>query len=237
MDKINTALKILENDRVNNICVINFIKNNRISSIDIIGNSVLVRGVSDRRWVYLSCKDKEELIVIKNKLNKEDDNFATIADWMFPILTEGKEIIWDLSMIQFYLPDDVQITSPKYETVPLTDKDAQTVYNNSEYKEYISIEYVTDCLMKGISAGLYENGKLVSWAITQDDGAIGFLHTLDNFRRKGYGYSVTASMIHEVRNNGGLPFANVKASNKRSINLLLKLGFKENKIVHWLQIK
>jgi ribosomal protein S18 acetylase RimI-like enzyme len=237
MDKINTALKILENDRVNNICVINFIKNNQILSIDIIGNSVLVRGVSDRRWVFLSCKDKEELVVIKNKLNKDDDNFATIDDWMFPILTEGKEIIWDLSMIQFYLPDDVQITSPEYETVPLTDKDAQIVYNNSEYKAYISIEYVTDCIKKGISAGLYENGKLVSWAITQDDGAIGFLHTLDNFRRKGYGYQVSLSMIEQVRNSGGLPFANVLPTNERSINLLQKLGFKENKIIHWFQIK
>ena len=237
MDKINAALKILENDRVNNICIINFIKNNQILSIDIIGNSVLVRGVSDRRWVYVSCKDKDELLIIKKKLINEDDNFASIDDWMFPILTEEKEIVWDLSMIQFYLPDDAQIPSPEYETVPLTGKDAQIVYNNSEYKEYISIEYVTDCIKKGISAGLYENGKLVSWAITQDDGAIGFLHTLDNFRRKGYGYCVTVSIMQEVVNNGGLPFANVLASNKRSINLLLKLGFKENKIVHWLQIK
>jgi len=237
VDTLNSALKILEGDKNNNISIINFIKNNQILSIDIIGNSILVRGVSDRRWVYVSCKNKDELLIMKKKLNNEDDNFATIDDWMFPILTEGKKIIWDLSMIQFYLPDDITIPLPEQETVFLTHKDAQTVFSNSEYKKYISSEYVKDCIQKGISAGLYENDELVSWAITQDDGAIGFLHTLDNYRRRGYGECVTLSMIEKVRNNSGLPFANVLASNKRSINLLLKLGFKENKIIHWFQIK
>lgn len=236
-DTINVALKILEGDKSNNISVINFIKNNQILAIDIAGNSVLVRGVSDRRWVYISCKDKEELVVIKNKLKKDDNNFATIDDWMFPSLVDGQELIWDLSMKQFYLPDDITVPLPEHETVPLDHKDAQIVFTNSEYKEYISIDYVIDCIQKRISAGLYGNNKLVSWAITQDDGAIGFLHTLDDYRRRGYGECVTLSMIEKMRNNSGIPFANVLASNKRSINLLLKPGFKENKIIHWFQTK
>ena len=237
MNSFNAALQILEKDKPNNISVINFIKDNTIYSVDIIGKSVLVKGESDRKWVYISSKDENELSIIKSKLSSEDENFASIDDWMFPILTEGKELAWDLSMIQFYLPDDVQISSPEYKTVPLTDSDAQNVYDNSEYKEYISIEYVTDCIQKGISVGISENGKLVSWSITQDDGAIGFLHTLNDYRRKGYGYNITLSMIEQVRNSGGLPFANVLQTNKRSINLLLKLGFKESKEIHWFQVK
>jgi 8-oxo-dGTP diphosphatase len=156
---------------------------------------------------------------------------------MFPILTKGKEVIWDLFMIQFYLPDVLKIPLTELNTVSLTEKDAEIVFNNSEYKEYISIEYVQDCIGKGISVGLCENNKLVSWAITQDDGAIGFLHTVDDYRRKGYGYNVTLSMIEQVRNSGGLPFANVLPTNERSINLLQKLGFKESKKIHWFQIK
>ncbi|MCW8810227.1 MAG: GNAT family N-acetyltransferase [Ignavibacteriaceae bacterium] len=155
---------------------------------------------------------------------------------MFPILTKGKEVIWDLFMIQFYLLDNVKTPLTELSTVSLTEKDAEIVFNNSEYKEYISIEYVQDCIRKGISASLCENNKLVSWAITQDDGAIGFLHTLDEYRRKGYGYKVTLSMINQIRKSSGLPFANVKASNEKSINLLQKLGFKESKKIHWFQI-
>ena len=95
---LNSVIQILEKDRPNNISIINFIKNNKIFSADIIGNSVLVRGESDRRWVYISCKDKDELSVIISKLGKDDENFASIDDWMFPILTKGKEVIWDLFM-------------------------------------------------------------------------------------------------------------------------------------------
>jgi 8-oxo-dGTP diphosphatase len=237
MDTIEASLKILEADVPINISLINFLKYNQILNVEIIDNSVIARGLSDRRWVYISCNNMEELSLIKNKLNKEDDNFASIDDWMFPILTEGKKIIWDLYMIQYYLPDHICLPSSKFNTTPLTESDAQIVFNNSEYKEYISIQYVKDCIRKGISAGLYENNKLVSWSITQDDGAIGFLHTLDEYRRKGFGYNITLSMIEQVRNSGGLPFANVLPENKRSIDLLLKLGFKESKKIHWFQIK
>lgn len=237
MNTIEAALRILKADLSKNISSINFLKNNQILSAAIIGNSVLVRGVSDRRWVYISSNDIEELSLIKSKLNEEDDNFASIDDWMFPILTKGKETIWDLCMIQYYLPNNVRLPLSKFNHSPLTEKDAHIIFDNSEYKKYISVEYVKDCIRKGISAGLYENNRLVSWAITQDDGAIGFLHTIDEYRKKGYGYNITLSMIQKVRDDGGLPFANVLESNKRSINLLLKFGFKENKKIHWFQIK
>lgn len=237
MDTIEASLKILGADVPKNIGLINFLKYNQILNVEIIENSVLARGISDRRWVYISCNNVKELSLIKNKLNKEDDNFASIDDWMFPILTEGKEIIWDLSMIQYYLPDDIRLPSSKFNTTQLTENDAHIVFSNSDYKQFISIEYVKVCIRKGISAGLYDNNKLVSWSITQDDGAIGFLHTLDEYRRKGFGYNITLSMIEQIRNSGGLPFANVLPTNKRSIDLLLKLGFKESKRIHWFQIK
>lgn len=233
---IQSALDKLETDRINNIGIINFIKNNQIFSVDIAGDSVIVRGVSDRRWVYISCRDEDELRKLKTRLSVDDNNFASIVDWMMPFLTAGREIIWNLSTVRFYLPDDVQLPPAAIKTIPLTENDAHTVYANSTYKEYISPEYAAERISKGISAGVYEGDKLVSWAITQDDGAIGFLHTLDKYRKKGYAYAITLSMIEKLRSLNELPFAYAEASNKRSIALLLKLGFKENKTVHWFEI-
>ena len=237
MKDIRSALKILEGNLPYNISIVNFIKNNKIYNIEIIDNSVVVRGESDRRWVYISSNSENELPAVIERLSNKDDNFASIDDWMFPLLTKDKKILWDLCMIQYYLPNDIRFPSAEYKTFPLTVEDANVVYENSEYKDYISIEYVKDCIIRGISAGLLENNKLVSWAITQDDGAIGYLHTLDEHRKKGYGYNVTLSMIDQVRKNNDLPFANVLPSNERSINLLLKLGFRESKKIHWFQIK
>lgn len=236
MNTIKSSLELLEKDKVNNIGIINFIKNNSIISIDIFGESVLVRGTSDRNWIYISCRNKEQLDLMKNKLTLNDDNFAAIDDWMVPHLCKGKKIIWDLSTIQFYLPDDVEIPLPEIKTFALSEKDASIVYNNSEYKEYISLEYVRDRIIHGVSAGVHENNKLVSWSITQDDGAIGFLHTLDEYRKKSYGYNIMLAMIEKLRSINELPFAYTEKNNYRSISLNSKLGFKKNKIIHWFQV-
>lgn len=236
MNSIKSAIELLEKDKVNNVGIINFIKNNSIVSISIIGESILVKGTSDRNWIYISCRNKSELDLIKNNLTAEDDNFAAIDDWMVPHLCDGKKVIWDLSTIQFFLPDDVELSIPEIKTRALSERDAPIVYNNSEYKEYISLDYVMDRINHGISAGIYDNNKLVSWAITQDDGAIGFLHTLDDYRRKRYGYNITLAMIEKLRSINELPFAYAKKDNNRSINLLCKLGFRENKIIHWFQV-
>jgi 8-oxo-dGTP diphosphatase len=237
MGSIQDALKILKTDRIKNVSIINFIKNNKVLSIDIIGESVLARGTSDRRWVYISCPKAEELKGFISQFTPEDRCYGAIEDRMFPVLTEGKEILWDISVVKFYLPEEVYLPPPPRKTVDLSAHDAETVFTNSEYKKYISPEYIVQRITKGISSGIYEDNKLVSWAITQDDGAIGFLHTIEEYRKKGYGYIVTLSMIEKLRNRGELPFAYIVASNKRSIDLFLKLGFRKSNTIHWFEIK
>jgi 8-oxo-dGTP diphosphatase len=234
---IQNALTILEKDKPNNISIINFIKDNFISSVDIAGNSVLVRGESDHRWVYISSRDKNQLDLLTGKLNTDDNYFAVIDEWIMPVLVGRKEVVWDLFMDQYYLPDNIRLPSAESKTEQLKERDADIIYNNSDYKEYVSMEYIKDRIQKGISAGIYENNKLVSWAMTHDDGAIGFLYTLENFRRKGYGYIVTLSIIEKLKSMGKLPFAFIKADNTKSINLFSKIGFKKNKAVHWFHIK
>lgn len=237
MSKINLALDKLKTDLINNISIINFINNNKIFSVDVIGNSILVKGESDRKWVYICCPDKDRLNILKRYLDADDINFAAVDEWMYPVLTEGKKTEWELTAIQFYLPEDVLPQPSEFETVSLTKGDAEIVYENSDYKKYISLEYVTDRIVNGISAGIYVNDNLVSWAITQDDGAIGFLHALDDYRNKGYGFSVMLSMIEKLREGGQLPFAYAEKDNEKSLNLLLKLGFRKNKSVRWFEIK
>ncbi len=236
MNPIELALEKLETDRIRNISIINFIQDNEVLSVDIIGNSLLARGISDRAWVYISCNDEGELREIQKQLTEADDAFGAIDDWMVPILREGRKLVWDIGTTKFYLPDDVLLPSYENKTVELNVNDADAVYNNSEYKEYISREYAAQRIKRGISAGIYEDNKLVSWGITQDDGAIGFLHTLEEYRRKGYGYRVTLSIIEKLRNRGQLPFAYVVATNNRSISLLQKLGFVKDKVIHWFEV-
>lgn len=237
MRTINEALEILEKDKINNINIINFIKNNKVNSIDILGATILCRGESDRKWIYISSKSTDELNKIKEILKPDDTNYAAIEEWMMPILTERKEVIWKLSAVQYYLLDSIYLKSNKKHTIRLKEEDASVVYDNSTYKEYISVKYIKERIQKGISVGLIENNNLVSWAITQDDGAIGFLHTIKDYRRKGYGREVILSITDKLRNIGEIPFAYVEETNNASKNMFLNIGFKENKISYWFQIK
>lgn len=236
MNSIMLGLEKLEKDIIKNISIINFIKNNEMLSVEVIGNSVVAKGISDRKWVYISCPDEDELRYLKKQFNSDDNSFGAIDNWMVPVLTQGKKLVWDISTIKFYRPDNIEIPSFENKTVPLTENDALTVYDNSEYKEYLSQEYVAQRITKGISAGIFEDNKLVSWAITQDDGAIGFLHTLEGYRRRGYGYIVTLSLIEKLRSRGDLPFAYIVESNERSISLLQKLGFIKDNLIHWFEV-
>lgn len=236
-NNLENIINHLKKDSFKNINILNFIEINKIISAEKLGESVLVRGISDRDWVYISSSNVDELRIIKSNFTEQDKNFGAIEEWMLPVLTEGKEIDWDLPTVQYYLPDDVELPKLVIETCSLSLNDANTIFENSEYKDFINIEYIQSRIQNDVSVGIYENEQLVAWGLIQDDGAMGFLHVLDNYRRKGYGYQITLALIEKVREKGKLPFACIVQDNVKSINLVKKLGFIEDKKVYWFGIK
>jgi ribosomal protein S18 acetylase RimI-like enzyme len=234
---LQKVIKRLEKNKFKNVNILNFIEINPIINIEIAGESVLIRGISDREWVYISSSNKDELNLIKSKLTEQDKNFGAIEEWMLPVLTEGKEIEWELPTIQYYLPDNIAMPKPDVDTNSLCSGDAITIFENSEYRDFINIEYIQSRIQNDISVGLFERDKLVSWGLIQDDGALGFLHVLPEYRRNGYGLQVTLALIEKVREGRKLPFACIVQDNVKSINLVKKLGFKEDKNKYWFGLK
>ena len=108
-DDLNVVVDLLKKDHEGNINILNFIEAYAMHSYERVGDSVLLRGVSDRPWVFISSNSQTELGQLTDRINKEDIYFAAIEDWVIPILTENREAAWDLSMIQFILPKDVRL--------------------------------------------------------------------------------------------------------------------------------
>lgn len=77
----------------------------------------------------------------------------------------------------------------------------------------------------------------MAWAITHDDGAIGFLHVLEEYRGKGYGTNVTAAMINKLLELDELPFVHIEEDNIKSMDLALKAGFSKDRRIHWVKLK
>lgn len=231
------AIEHLKRDPLKNVSILGFIENNHIYGCEIVGESVIIRGKSDRDWVYLSCSNEKELEQIKELFTEKDTCFGSIDDWMIPLLTKGKNVLWNLELKQFYLPETIELPQANHEISDLCEKDATTIYENSHYKEFLFVDYIKQQIKNGPGKGIFENGELVAWGLTQDDGALGFLHVMDHARRKGYGLSIALNLIAEVRKANKIPFALIEPTNKNSLALVNKLGFVKQRNCQWFEIQ
>ncbi len=231
------ALSFLGNDPIKNINMIHFIRNNPVQSIEQIDNSIIARGRSDQNWVYISCSEKIKIGRVLNKLNDNDRFFAAVENWMMPYFSDRWDIRWRLSTWKLYLPENMEIAEPDADIVsPLNPDEAQYIYDNSGYQDVTTPEYIRDRLEKGVSAGIYINGRLAAWGLTHDDNAIGFLYVSNDFRRMGFASQISRFIIKRLREEGHTPFLHIEPKNENSMNLALKLGFVKDRQINWFEV-
>jgi len=236
MLKKENIMGFLQKNAVKNINMINFIENNPVHYIERFGDSVIIKGKSDENWVYISSSSEEELETLLKKCD-EDKFFVITEDWMLPFILKNKEVEWKLSCMKLIFPEEKQLPECRYEISELKTADAEYIFYNSKYKEYTSIEYITYRIEHGAALGIYDGDKLVAWLMTHDDGAIGFLNVLPEYRKRGYGYELTIRMIDELRKLKKIPFVHIEEDNYKSMNLALKTGFIKDRKIHWIKIK
>jgi 8-oxo-dGTP diphosphatase len=218
--------------------MIYFAKDNTVTGIEECGKSVILRGESDRPWVFIASANETELEAIIGTLNQSDKNFAAVEDWMVPIITRNKRVEWDISLIKLVYPDHLSV--PETDSagiVPLSPADAEYIFENSLYRDYISPEYIRGRIRGGVSAGIYDAGKPSAWIATQDDCAMGFLHVMKAYRGKGYAKKLTFYMIRKLRERGIIPFIYIQETNSPSLTLAERLGFRREGKIHWFGIK
>ena len=234
-NEIEKAILLLEKDAARNISFVNFIKNYKVNFLEVINDVVVAKGISDHEWIYVSCKSKDELKALLPHV-KENEYFAVLEEWMVPIIADGKELEWELKTRRYILPDSIEIFLQN-DISPLSGSDAEYIYEVSKYKDFLSVEYIEERIARGISCAIRKDDKLVAWAITQDDDAIGFLNVLNEYRRQGLARKVMQSMISQVRKQGKIPFAYVEDANERASALCRKLGFKPDRLISWIKLK
>lgn len=233
------AFRLLGKDKIRNCNIINFIEQYPIERIEIMGTSVLVRGMSDEIWNYISSENEDEFkkLIEKQKDQDTDTHFAVIEDWMLPYLKRSRTLVWQLSSIKLVFTHDVALPVNKHNVTELKPEEAQYLYNHYGYQKYTSVEYIANRIRKGNALGIYEDSKLVAWIATHDDGAMGLLHVLPEYREKGYGYELTVALTTRLCEQGMLPFIHIEEDNKKSMNLALKVGFVKYRRIHWLKVK
>ena len=84
--------------------------------------------------------------------------------------------------------------------------------------------YIRNRILQGQMWGLFEGETLAGFIGTHDEGAIGLLEILPDFRRKGYGYALEAWLIAHQLAQGYVPYCHVVEGNLVSEALQQKLG-------------
>jgi 8-oxo-dGTP diphosphatase len=233
---LNKLTKQLKQEFISNISTIGFIENNPITEVVEINNSYLIKGTSDVEWIYVVCKNESELKLLLEKSGGNNIYFASVEDWMIPIITKKRKAEWILTTMRYYLPDDFEVPENKLEVIPLTTDHIGFIISQSDYKQFLTPAYVEERITKSISAAIIKKGKLVAWGLTHDDGALGSLHVLDEYRKKGYGKEILISLIHQNRKLGKISFAQIEEKNQKATNLVEQLGFVKDRRVSWMKL-
>lgn len=222
---------LLKKDLMKNISLVYFMEN-YAHSTEQHGDSVILRGKSDRKWTYISCYTEPDLVKIMTRLSLSDKAFAAIEDWMRPQLLKDKKITWELNCHRYYLPKD-RIEHSFPELPALKPEDAEHIFEKSKYKEILTLDYVKERISNGISSCIREREKLIGWAMNQDDGSMGFLQVLNEHRGKGHAMHLTMDLAKKINVINHIPFVQIETTNTHSLELVKKAGFVFDRKLHW----
>lgn len=227
---------ILENDRRKYISTLGFFSNYKAEEIITEGSSAMVIGKSDNLWAHIISDSESELKALLEKVQGRIKFYYSVDDWMIPLILKNGIQDWIMSTNRFVLEEKVNIPEPSVESSKINQDYAQYLLDNSDYKDFLSKEYIIDRLEKDVSAGIHLDNKLVAWGFTHDDGALGFLHVLEEYRKKGLGREIMLGLIKMKRKEKKDVFGNILPDNVASSSLVSGLGFYLDRRASWIKL-
>ena len=94
-------------------------------------------------------------------------------------------------------------------------------------------DYIRWRIRSGPTCAIRRNRKLVAWAITHADGAMGILHVLEEYRGLGMARAITTALAERCLKAGLKPFLFIVKRNQASINLTESMGFTRQGVCCW----
>lgn len=231
----NNQIQKLKKNYYKNINIINFSKAYPLTRLDFVNDSIILSGTSDNSWTYISLDKENDMDKLMEKLREEDKHIAIFDRSVLDYYESNYEIEWKLSCEKYVYENDKILKSE--DVYELTEDDAYYIQENNSYNSFTDIEYIKFRIQNGVGLGIKIHDKLVAWVMTHDDGAIGFMHVLENYRNKGYALKLTNEIIRRLKYIDDLPFVHIEKNNEKSIKLAEKAGFKYFGDVYWIKIK
>lgn len=237
-DMINktSILNLLKKNQKKHLNCINFLNNCNLISIAQVNESVLIKGTSDRTWNYIALDNFNDIDEMFKLINDNDKFFFVNGDATAEYLRGKLNLEVEIKACRYILDEyKLQDLVYTYLITTMNENDADLVYNNSDYKKHIDKEYVADRISSGPSCIIKINNEPAGWCLTHDDGSIGMLHVLVEFRKKGIALQLVKYITEEIIKLNEVPYAHILEHNFNSIKLFEKAGYKYIDNVFWLR--
>ncbi len=128
---------------------------------------------------------------------------------------------------------DAVLPEPDPEIVPLTPDLAPYIHEHYEMRLALDAAYIEERIRCGPSVGVFRNGRLAGFSLTHDEGTLGVLEVLPEYRRQGLAEKMSVALCRKVREAGGIPTVHIKCGNRASMALAAKLGYVSTGDVIW----
>lgn len=153
---------------------------------------------------------------------------------MGDVLIREKEIRQFSDCVQLFLPEDAVVEADMSGVVPLEPEMASFIHDHYEYSHIISKKYIKDRIKAGPAFGIMENGKPVGWVMTHEEGTMGILQVLPEYRRRGLAFKLDCALVNSLRKMGKPCISHIVKGNTASLSVSEKMGFKYSCDVQWI---
>ena len=156
----------------------------------------------------------------------ESTKDALLARGDYQIWDEFYQALWQRELPEIRLPEGVTLRPLTQEDVPFV---VANYHNPGAYESHIRARIAEGMI------GAEVNGRLAGFIGVHQEGCMGLLEILPEYRRMGLGEVLEAAIIRQQVTRGSLPYGHVRTGNVASIALQKKMGmdFLDRK-VYWL---
>lgn len=233
------VLKFLYRNYLLHVDMIECIKNQGYRIIESNNKGVLISD-KDNIVVMLSVIDINSKRDFISKIPKEAKMIVAHQEFYVNYLKEIFNVTDEMKCYQsvYTKKNPLTIDNSNIEIRILGEEYAEYVFNNYSSKDTSDIDYIRDRIKTNTMLGAFIDKKLVGFVGTHEEGSIGILEVIPEYRNMGIGKKLQKYATNLALSQHRIPYGQVKINNESSIRLQKKLGFEISEdIVYWLIIE
>jgi ribosomal protein S18 acetylase RimI-like enzyme len=224
--------QLLLSEKEQNIALLYLAEEYPLTEVMQSGNMLMCRFISEEEWCHFSHNSTPRFIDDFFGCNSRGQYVVISDDHVFDYARKHHRLIWSITCHRLFLKDSVASTVNNL-IQPLRPEHLKIVYDNSKYQQFLNLNYLSKRLELGGGYCVNVEDNPVGWMMTHDDGSVGMLHVLDDFRGRGYARMLAKAMSQRVVQKGREAYAHIEPSNEPSLKLFLSLGFEIRGKITW----